>query len=95
MAITMSFENLGQLVIGAGQTVGVTWELFADELPPLIGLNTVFGFDSGRHIVRVSAVDHEGPGGGMAGQFHYFATNVSTGPAQVVAPQHYVFFKAN
>jgi hypothetical protein len=94
MPITMQFETMGQLTLARGQTVHVGWELFADEFPPLINHTSMFGFDSGRHIVRVSVVDHEGPDSSGKASFHYSLTNVSTGPAQVVTSQRYIFFKA-
>jgi hypothetical protein len=95
MAIEMHFENLGQLAIAKGQTVNVNWELFPGELAPLIDHTSIFGFDSARHIVRVSLVAHEGgvPGGTNNRSFHYSVTNISAGPAAVVTSQHYIFFK--
>lgn len=95
MPITMSFERMGQLALAKGQSVRVGWQLFADELPPVIDHTKSFGFDSGRHIMRVSALDHEGAAHDMPhGAFYYTLTNVSTGPARVITPQHYIFFKA-
>ncbi len=95
MPISMSFESLGQLALAKGETVHIGWELFANEFPPLINHTSMFGFDSGRHIVRVSLVDHEGPGPGTNNSsFHYSLTNVSTGPAPVVTSQRSIFFKA-
>jgi hypothetical protein len=95
MAIEMHFENLGQLAIAKGQTVNVNWELFPGELAPLIDHTSIFGFDSARHIVRVSLVAHEGgvPGGTNNSSFHYSVTNISAGPAQVNTSQRYIFFK--
>lgn len=92
MAIQMTFENLGQVSIAAGATVQIGWELFGGEFPPLINHTSVFGFDGARHIVRVSAVDHEGP---HNRSFHYSVTNISAGPAPVVIPQSYIFFKVS
>jgi len=95
MAIEMHFEALGQLSIAKGQTVQVGWELFPGELVPLIDHTSIFGFDSERHFVRVSLVDHEGgkPTGSPLSSFHYSVTNISAGPAAVVTSQHYIFFK--
>jgi hypothetical protein len=92
MAIEMTFEKLGQVSIAAGATVQIGWQLFDGEFPPLIDHTSVFGFDSARHIVRVSTIDHEGPNNRA---FHYSVTNISSGPAIVVIPQHYIFFKAS
>jgi hypothetical protein len=92
MAITSTFEALGQVSIARGASVTIGWQLFEGEFPPLIDHTTVFGFDNGRHIVRVSGIDHEGP---HEKSFRYTATNVSTGPAPVVVPQHYIFFKVS
>jgi hypothetical protein len=96
MPITMSFEKLGQLALAKDQTLVVAWQLFADEFPPMINHTSMFGFDSGRHIVLVSLVEHEGPGPGINNsQFRYSVTNISTGPAMVVTSMRYIFFKAN
>ena len=95
MAVTMSFEKLGQLVIAKGATVPVSWELFPDEFPPLINHTVIFGFDNADHVVRVSTVDHFGRVGNFSAMFRYFVTNISAGPAQVVTSMHYIFFKAN
>jgi hypothetical protein len=92
MAVQMSFQNLGQLSIARGQTVHVGWQLFPGELAPLIDHTSMFGFDSERHIVRVSVVDHEGA---HPPAFHYFVTNLSAGPAPVVTSQRYIFFKVS
>ena len=92
MAIQMSFENLGQVSLAAGASTRITWELFEGEFPPLINHTSVFGFDDARHVVRVSTVDHEGP---HNRSFHYSATNISTGPAPVVIPMSYIFFKVS
>jgi hypothetical protein len=92
MAINMSFESLGQVSIAAGATVRIGWELFEGEFPPLVNHTSVFGFDSARHIVRVSAMDHEGP---HNRSFRYSVTNISTGPAPVVIPQSFIFFKVS
>lgn len=90
MAITMSLEKLGQVSIAAGASIRIGWELFQGELPPIVDHTTVFGFDSFEHVVRVGPIDHVGPG---ARAFRYTATNVSGGPAAIVVPQHYLFFK--
>lgn len=97
MAIEMFFESLGQLSIAKGQTVHVGWRLNPGELAPLIDHTSIFGFDSARHFVRVSPVDHEGgePGGNPKSAFHYSVTNISTGPAAVVTSQRYIFFKVS
>lgn len=90
MAIQMFLENLGQVSIARGATVHVGFELFPGEFPPLINHTSVFGFDSARHIVRVGLMDHEGPNNRS---FRYSLTNISAGPAAVVAPLSYIFFK--
>ena len=92
MAITMTFERLGQVAIARGATVQVGWELFEGEFPPLPNYTLVFGGDSERHIVRVSAVDHEGP---HSRSFFFTLTNISAGPAPIVVPQGYIFFKVS
>jgi hypothetical protein len=92
MAISMSHESLGQLSLARGETVHISWELFDGEFPPLVNHTTVFGFDDARHIVRVSTMDHEGP---HNRSFHYNVTNISAGPAPVVFPQSFIFFKVS
>jgi hypothetical protein len=90
MAITMSLEKLGQVSIAAGASIRIGWELFPGELPPIVDHTLVFGFDRFEHVVRVGPIDHVGPN---SRAFRYTATNVSGGPAVVVVPQHYLFFK--
>lgn len=95
MPIEMKFESLGQIAVAAGATVSIAWELFENEFPPLINHTSAFGFDSGRHILRVSVVDHEARSTSTFAQFAYSLTNVSTGPAEVVSSMRYIFFKAS
>ena len=90
MAIAMYFESLGIVSLAKDATVHIGWELFDGEFPPLINHTSVFGFDDARHVVRVSSLDHEGPG---TRAFHYYVTNISAGPAPVAFPQSYIFFK--
>jgi hypothetical protein len=86
MAVEIDFESLDQLSMSKGQTVDVGWELFPAALVSVIDYFVYLGFDSARHIVRVSTVDHEGddPGGSSLSSFYYSVTNVSAGPALVV-----------
>jgi hypothetical protein len=90
MAITIWKERLGQVSIAAGASVLIRWELFENESPPVVDHTIVFGFDSFEHVVRVGPIDHVGPNNRA---FRYTATNVSAGPAAVVVPMHYIFFK--
>jgi hypothetical protein len=90
MAITMWKERLGQVSIAPGASVRIGVQLFPNESPAIVDLTTVFGFDSFEHIVRVGPIDQVGP---HNRGFRYTATNVSAGPAPVVAPMHYIFFK--
>lgn len=89
MAITMSVENLGQLSMARGEKVYVGWTTGEREFPPVIKHTSMFGFDDGRHIVRLTDFDQEGP---TSRGFGYYLTNISTGPAVVVVPLTYLFF---
>jgi hypothetical protein len=90
MAINLWKERLGQVSIAPGASVGIGWQLFDNESPPIVDHTIVFGFDSFEHVVRVGLIDHVGPN---SRAFRYRATNVSAGPAPVVVPMHYIFFK--
>jgi hypothetical protein len=89
VAVTMSVQNLGRVSLARGEKVYVGWLLSEKEFQPILRHTSIFGFDDGRHDVRITDFDQEGP---SQRGFGYFLTNISTGPAPVVVPLSYLFF---